>query len=77
MTFQLGLCEDAFDRLGCDNALRHAYRVYVWRQTLSFLHHSRPVIGPPAGAKFCSEIQALSWSKLDMVALQDLRGFSG
>ena len=63
MAFYRGLCDDIFDMLGRDAALRHAYRVYLSQRALSLVRHSTPDIGPPAGAELYSEIQALRWSK--------------
>jgi hypothetical protein len=59
MTFYRGLCEDVFDALGRDGALRHAYRVYLWRRARGLVRHSSSDTEPTAG----SEIQALAWSK--------------
>jgi hypothetical protein len=64
MTFYRGLCEDVLDTLGRDDALRHAYRVYLWRRTLRFLNRSRPDIGQAADAEFYSEIQAFRLSRM-------------
>ena len=63
MTFYRGLCEDLLDTLGRDHALRHAYRVYLWRRALGYVHHKPADMGPIACAEFYSEIQALPWSK--------------
>jgi hypothetical protein len=63
MTFYRGLCEDVFDTLGRDDTLRHAYRVYLWRQAASLLRHLPSDIGSTAGAELYSEIQDFLWSK--------------
>ena len=63
MTFYRGLCEDLLDTLGRDDALRHAYRVYLWRRALCLVRHSPSDIGPTAGVELYSEIQAFPWSK--------------
>jgi hypothetical protein len=63
MTFYRALCDDAFETLSPNHALRHAYRVYLWRRALSFLHHWPSDVGATAGAEFYSEIQALRWSE--------------
>ncbi|HEY7548029.1 MAG TPA: hypothetical protein VH913_00790 [Hyphomicrobiaceae bacterium] len=63
MTFYRGLCDDVLDALGRDDALRHAYRVYLWRRALSFLHHSGADVERTAGAELYSEIQTSAWGK--------------
>src|SRR5262245_44220459 len=51
MTFYCGLVEDAFDTLGRDDTLRHAYRVYLLRRGLGFVHPSRSELGPIPGTE--------------------------
>src|SRR5262245_42328491 len=63
MTFYRGLVEDVFDTLGRDDTLRHAYRLYLWRRALRFVHPSRSDMEPIPGAELFSEIQALLWSR--------------
>jgi len=63
MTFYRGLCDDVLDTLGRDDALRRAYRVYLWQRTLSFLRRSPSEIGLAAGAELYSEIQAFRLSQ--------------
>ena len=64
MTFYRALCEDIFDALGHDGALRHAYRVYLWRRARGLVHLSLSETDPPAaGAELYSEFQASVGSK--------------
>jgi hypothetical protein len=51
MTVYRDLCEDLWDTLGRDDALRRAYRVYLWRRALDLIRHSH------------SEVQAFPWSR--------------
>ena len=63
MTVYRDLCEDLWDTLGRDGALRRAYRVYLWRRALSLIRYSRSDMGPTVGVEVYSEIQAFPWSR--------------
>ncbi|MBO0763341.1 MAG: hypothetical protein J2P50_01920 [Hyphomicrobiaceae bacterium] len=39
MTFDSRLCVDVFVTLGRDDALRHAYRAYLWRRVRGLIVH--------------------------------------
>ena len=49
MTFDSRLFEEVLDTLGCDDTLRRAYRVYLWRRALGLVHHSRSNEGATTG----------------------------
>jgi hypothetical protein len=55
MTFDKQLCESIFDAFGRNDALRHAYRVYLLRRVRGTVD---PKIAATADADFCSLIQA-------------------
>jgi hypothetical protein len=58
MTFDSLFCEDVFGTLGRDDALRHAYRVYLWRRVQGLIDHSHRDEAETAGADFWSAIDA-------------------
>jgi hypothetical protein len=60
MTFDRGFCEEVFDTLGRDDTLRHAYRVYLWRQALGFVHHGPTDQEATGDADLCSVVQAFN-----------------
>ena len=57
MTFDSRFCEDLFDTLGRDDALRHAYRVYLWRRALELVYHPPLDHGVIAGVDLCPDIK--------------------
>ena len=70
MTFDSRLFEEVLDTLGCDDTLRRAYRVYLWRRALGLVHHSPSNEGATAGSDLRSVIQrplpsSDRWSGLD------------
>jgi hypothetical protein len=63
MTSYRGLCRDLVETLGRDDALRHAYRVYLWQRAVGLVRHPLSDLGTTANAEFRSEIQASPWSE--------------
>jgi hypothetical protein len=59
MTFDRQFCEDLFDILGRNHALRHAYRAYLWRRALGVGHRSLTDEGATPAADLRSAAQAL------------------